>query len=319
MATTTIDVSAVARGERLDFWCSAVCDQFVTLDVVPSDGDRMHGQVVASSVGDVRLRGIGASAHRFERTPGLIRGADEDYYQIALARRGSTLVTQDGRETIIRPGEFVLYDSSRPFTFVTDDDFEYVVCLFPKRLIPLPAADLAAATAVRFNGRHGIGAMIPPLLSAMRRLGDDLNEATEIAITQTVGDLLVAVVTSEIPSAAPDNVHLERAQAHIAEHISDRRLSPQSVAAACAISSSYLHKLFRESGTTVTAYIREQRLQGCWRDLRAPRYAGLTVTAIGARWGLPDPAHLSRLFRARFGISPSEHRLQNSGMVVRPP
>lgn len=308
MASTTIDASTVARAERLDFWCSTVCDQFVTLDVVPSAGDLVHGQVVANSVGDVLIRGIGAGPHRFDRTPGLIRSADEDYYQIALAHRGQTLVTQDGREALLRPGDFLFYDSSRPFTFVTDDDFEYTVCLFPKRLLPLPESALESATAIRFDGRTGIGAMIPPFLASLRQLGDGINPATKDALTRAAADLYVALVTSEVPPAAPANLHLARARAHITEHLADRTLDPQSVAAACAISTSYLHKLFAESGTTVTAYIREQRLQGCWRDLRTPECAGVTVTAIGARWGLPDPAHLSRLFRGRFGVTPSEHR-----------
>jgi AraC-like DNA-binding protein len=308
MAIITIDASSVAARERVDFWCSTVCDQFVTLDVRPSDGDRMHGHVTASSVGDVQLRGIAASRHRFDRTPGLIRGADEDYFHIALATRGVTRVAQDGREAIIGPGDVVMYDSTRPFTFVTDDDFEYNICLVPKRLLPLHEAETAAATAIRFDGRHGIGAMVPAFLSGLRRLGEGLGEAAQEAMVQTVVDLSVALVRSEVAPAAPDNIHLARAQAFVAEHIADRHLDPPSIAAACAISTSYLHKLFSEAGTSVTAYVREQRLQGCWRDLRSPACTHLTVTAIGARWGLPDPAHLSRAFRARFGVSPSEHR-----------
>ena len=85
------------------------------------------------------------------------------------------------------------------------------------------------------------------------------------------------------------------------------------MAHACAISVSYLHKLFSESGTSVAATIREERLQGCWRDLRRPELATLTVAAIGHRWGIADPAHLSRAFRSRFGCSPSSHRAQALG------
>jgi AraC-like DNA-binding protein len=34
-----------------------------------------------------------------------------------------------------------------------------------------------------------------------------------------------------------------------------------------------------------------------------------TVSALTARWGLPDAAYFSRAFRAEFGISPREYRL----------
>jgi AraC-like DNA-binding protein len=105
-----------------------------------------------------------------------------------------------------------------------------------------------------------------------------------------------------------------RARAYIDEHIADPDLDPAAVASACAISVSYLHKLFSEAGTSVTDYIREQRLQGCWSDLRCPELAALGVGAIGAEWGLPDSAHFSRAFRARFGLPPSAHRARSLGL-----
>lgn len=308
MAVTTIDASSVTPRERVDFWCSTVCDQFVTLDVRPRDGERMHGYVEATAVGDVQVRAIGASGHRFERTSTLIRRSDEDYYHVALVREGRSMFAQDGREAVVGPGDVVLYDSTRPFTVATAEDFDYAICLLPKRLLPVPESTLAAATAIRLDGRRGVGAMVPPFLAGLPRLGDGLDEATSEAMVQTVVSLYVTLVTGTVAPAAPDNLHLARAQAFVAEHIADRTLDPSAIAAACAISTSYLHKLFSEAGTTVTGYVREQRLQGCRRDLRSPALAHLTVTAIGARWGLPDPAHLSRAFRSRFGVSPSEHR-----------
>lgn len=310
MAITSIDTSAVAAPDRYDFWRAAVCDQFVELDVRPRESDDVRGSVTAVSVGETHVRRIAAGAHRFERTAGLARRSDEDYLQIALARRGSTLVAQDGREAVIGPGDFVLYDSRRPFLFETSGPFAYSVCLHPTRLLPLSAAEMAGATAVRFDGRSGVGAMVPPFLSALHRLdGDELNAATREAMTQTVGDLFVALVRSQVAPAVDPGVHLLRARAHVEAHLHDPALDPQSVAAACSISVSYLQKLFRASGTTLTEHVREQRLQRCWRDLGSPACAGLGVGAVGARHGLPDAAHFSRVFRARFGVSPRERRL----------
>ncbi|MGD9985154.1 helix-turn-helix domain-containing protein [Pseudonocardia sp.] len=314
MGHTTIDTAAVAERDRLDFWRSTVCDQFVTLDVRPAAGTDVHGRVTAVSMADTQLRKIAAGAHRFERTTHQARTADEDYFQIALARKGRTLVAQDGREAVIGPGDFVLYDSARPFRFVTAGDFEYSVCLFPTRLLPLTRAELGAATAIRFDGRSGLGAMVPPLLAALHRLDpESLPAASRTAIMQSIGDVYVALVRSRVDAAASPNVHLMRAQAWIDEHLADPGLAPADVAAACSISVSYLHKLFGETGTSVAAYVRERRLQGCYADLARSGCDQLTVGAIGARWGLPDSAHLSRAFRARFGVSPSVHRARSAG------
>ncbi|NWJ71591.1 helix-turn-helix domain-containing protein [Pseudonocardia sp. ICBG1122] len=309
MALVTLDTTTVAETDRLDFWRSTVCDQFVALDVTPSTSGLVSGRVTAASVAGTHLRRISSVPHRFERTLRQVRSADEGFLQIALARRGRTLIVQDGREAVIGPGEFVIYDSSRPFTFVTSDSFEYQVCLHPKGALPLSAAETAAVTAITFDGRRGIGAMLPPLLSSLgRAIGDDVPEAAQEAVARTIGDVFVALVRSTVPASAPENLHVARARGHIRQHIADRDLDPAGVAAACAISVSYLHKLFAEEGTSVAGEIREQRLQGAWTDLRRPELAHVGVGAIGARWGMPDPAAFSRAFRARFERSPKAHR-----------
>lgn len=97
MALVTIDAASVAERDRLDFWRSTVCDQFVALEVTPATPGLVAGRVTAASVADTHLRRISSVPHLFERTARQVRAADEDYLQIALARRGHTLVVQDGR------------------------------------------------------------------------------------------------------------------------------------------------------------------------------------------------------------------------------
>jgi len=56
------------------------------------------------------------------------------------------------------------------------------------------------------------------------------------------------------------------------------------------------------------AWIRSRRLEGARRDLADPELAGLTISALAARWGFGDPARFSRAFRAVYGCSPTEAR-----------
>lgn len=314
MTTITIDTSTVAARDRLDFWRSTVCDQFVQLDVRPEAGPAMHGRILATAIDDVQLREISAGAHTFVRTDRQVRTADEDYFHIALCHRGSTVASQEGREATLGPGDFVLYDSARPFTFAMAEDFEYSVCLFPKRLLPLSAAEMAAASAVRFDSRRGIGALIPPLFAALHELeAAELPAPSRDAMVRAIADLYVAVVRSRVDAGASPSVHLSRARAFVDEHLADPALDPAAVAVGCSISVSYLHKLFAATGESVADYVRERRLQGCWADLARPDLASLTVAAVGRRWGLVDPARLSRVFKARFGFSPTEHRARSLG------
>jgi len=66
-----------------------------------------------------------------------------------------------------------------------------------------------------------------------------------------------------------------------------------------------LHKLFERHETTVAGWVRRRRLERCRRDLVDPALRSRPVSAIGARWGLANPAHFSRLFRAVYGLSPT--------------
>ncbi|MFD7069096.1 helix-turn-helix domain-containing protein [Streptomyces sp. NPDC059913] len=46
----------------------------------------------------------------------------------------------------------------------------------------------------------------------------------------------------------------------------------------------------------------------CRADLTDPRLAGCSIQTIAARRGLAAPAHFSRLFRAAYGMTPSDYR-----------
>jgi AraC-like DNA-binding protein len=64
--------------------------------------------------------------------------------------------------------------------------------------------------------------------------------------------------------------------------------------------------LFAQEGGA-QAYIRERRLQAALRALQAQGHRE-PIGLIAERLGFSDGAHMSRLFRARFGITPSDAR-----------
>lgn len=97
-------------------------------------------------------------------------------------------------------------------------------------------------------------------------------------------------------------------QKYIRAHLADPELSPGTVADAHHISLRHLHRLFRQHGLTVAAWIRRQRLEGCWRDLTDAAMFSQPIQVIASRWGFTDNAHFSRVFRAAYGFPPSHLR-----------
>jgi AraC-like DNA-binding protein len=98
---------------------------------------------------------------------------------------------------------------------------------------------------------------------------------------------------------------IQAAIQYIQEHLHED-LSLTTIAAHCAVSHYHLSHLFRkETGTTVTAFIKESRLHRALTLLAGPQ---MSIAEVAYRVGFEDPNYFSKAFRARFGVSPSEYR-----------
>jgi len=95
---------------------------------------------------------------------------------------------------------------------------------------------------------------------------------------------------------------------HALARRSDPGLSPEAVAGVGYVSVRQLHRLFARDGLTFGWWVREHRLRRCRDDLADQRLSQVTIAEIAARWGFRSAAHFSRAFRARYGITPADHR-----------
>jgi AraC-like DNA-binding protein len=95
----------------------------------------------------------------------------------------------------------------------------------------------------------------------------------------------------------------------IEDHLADPDLSAERLAAAHYLSTRYVRRVFAANGLTVSAVIRQRRLERIRDQLVDPRQVRQPVGSIADRWGFGDAARFSRAFRSQFGVSPSRYRL----------
>ena len=188
----------------------------------------------------------------------------------------------------------------------------------PKVLLRPFGDALAAGTARAIPGDAGLGSLIVPFaLGLADRLEDgSLGDGRDELGETLVGLLRALAVDGGERRAAPAPALLMQVKAHIERHLGDPALRPGSIAAAHFITTRYLHRLFEAEGCTVSEWIRRARLERCRRDLADPALAGDTILAIATRWGMPDGAHFSRMFRATHGMSPREFRAGCAGLTA---
>ncbi|HKP42708.1 helix-turn-helix domain-containing protein [Mycobacterium sp.] len=296
-------------------WEQRICRTFVPLRARCSDGaSHFSGDVGSASMGSVVLADVCASHAVVERTPRLIRRDDPELYKFGLQVSGESVVEQDDRQAHLRPGDLAIYDTSRPYRISFADDFRMTVAMFPRSLVRLPEKHMAALTAVRLAGDTGLASLIAPL---MRGLSAELN-ATRPVIATHLGDAVVDLVTAafaqqmqlplEADAPGTHRVLIAQVSKFIDDHLHDPELSTKTVADVHFVSVRLLQKVFMAEGTSVSTLIRTRRLERCRRDLADRHQQHLSIAHIGHRWGFPDPAYFSRLFRSTYGVAPREFR-----------
>jgi AraC-like DNA-binding protein len=310
-----IRTSDVPPAYRYDAWRSIVCDTLGPLDFRSDPDVPLSGEIEAGLLGPVNIGRVQTSTpHSVHRTPGLIRRGSAELYRVVLAMSGTPRLEQDGRAAQLRPGEFAIYDFARPYELAYDSAVQLAVFGFPRDLLALPPDSAGRLTAVPIAADRGTGALASPLL---RRVVLDLETyppASAARLCTVLMDLVTAAVAERAGQAGSLEIEsrertlLLRIHAFIEQHLGEADLSPGLVAAAHHVSVRYLHRLFEAENTTVAAWIRQRRLERCRRDLADPALGGLPVSTVAARWGLPDPAHFSRVFRRTYGLPPAEYR-----------
>lgn len=292
----------------------AVTASFVPLDVSRVGNDPFWGRLRTVDVAPVHVSEVSASQHIVERTPLLLANGEPAYYKASLQVSGTGLLVQDGREALLRPGDLAIYDTGRPYSMLFENDMRMLVLMFPREHLGLPPTAIKELTAHRFSSDDGLGAMIIPFLQNVSQNLDRLGGLTGPRLVHSAIDLITTMFANELDfDADPGDSHqllMQQIRRYIDLNLGSPELGPAQIAAAHFISTRHLHGLFRQKGTTVSTWIREQRLEKCRRDLIDPLNAHLSVGAIAARWGFIEAAHFSRVFKAAYDAAPSELRAQ---------
>ncbi|NLD54908.1 MAG: helix-turn-helix domain-containing protein [Burkholderiaceae bacterium] len=311
--TQRFTTSSVPPGERLAYWTDMICDVYVQLDCDAAERSGFRGSIRSHRLAQLDLSVVDSVAQRVLRTPRQISRAAEDYFLVSIQTRGRGVVSQDGRDALLQPGDFALYDSTRPYELGFGGRFEQIVLMLPGSQLRSMVRGTERLTATAVNGRQGAGNLMISMLRTLQRDIAGLQPASASAVANGIVDILVAGLHT-LPAANRQGVsdltgyHLARIKRLVAQRLPDPLLSVATVAAELQLSVGHVHRLFQNEPVPLAHYIWNQRLDACHRDLRDPALAGRGIAEIAFSHGFNDAAHFSRSFRRRFGVSAREHR-----------
>ncbi|WP_433273861.1 helix-turn-helix domain-containing protein [Actinosynnema sp. CS-041913] len=301
---------------RLEEFQTVASSAFAPLAITPHDIRDVRARIRAEHTGGLLVSDIRSSACTVSRHSRHISSTDNDVYKVALQLSGRMVVTQDGRRSVMAPGDLAIYDTTRPYSLEhrdcalgRDDDFRTIVIACPRPYFAADADALQQVLALPLATGRGVRRLVAGFFTG---LADELESGVAqggIHLADSLVDMIAMTFAGRETPVENDRSGLpDRILAYCEANLADPDLSPRTIARAHRISVRYLYRLFADQDRPLSAWIRSRRLERIRQDLENPRLAGRTVAAVAARWGLYDAPHVSRTFRTEYGISPSDHR-----------
>ncbi len=311
----TLDVESwtsdgLPRPEAISQWREWAASTIAPLEVEVFDPGAFAARWTSHGIGQLRLLHLHAPAQRVTHT-GIegSAGRAAPTIQLVYVRHGSLKTNMQGRRFTVEPGQFVLVDNTKFYQMEMATPHEVLDLMMPQAWLEKHLPDPDALVAQAISARDGWGAPLGALLETMAD-GLDTAPLPRPLIAEQVGSLLALATGFHDPgeSTRHRGQLARRILRRIESDYADPDLGPEKVAEDCGISKRYLQTLLAGSGTSFVQELNAMRLDRAGDMLIDPRAKCLSVADIAYRTGFLDPGYFTRLFRKRFGITPSQWR-----------
>ncbi len=303
--------SQLPAQERFSAWRESIG---VMMDVRLPQSAAAHAfnaRVESYLFDDIMVVRCAASAQKFDRGSAKFARDCIDHYMIQLFISGHVDMTHGRRVFRCKPGTVICFDLADVMdTF--NSDFDLLSFIVPRRRLAPLLTDPDSLQGVMVDPESGTGALLSNYLISLFSTAPRLTPEEASIAGRSLLDLLAlafnraVVAAGDVPEIARHAAFM-RVQNFIKAHLADPDLGPETVAEMVAMSRAQLYRLFAPIGG-VAEYIREQRLRRCLADLLSVKEAHRQIADIAYSWGFSDATYFAKLFKARFGRTPSEAR-----------
>jgi AraC family transcriptional activator of tynA and feaB len=308
----SISTDLVAPGERVEYWRRCLRETFDIDCCIVSPSDASF---------DARLVSYSAGAVRFVETLGLPftlnRKAHEDCasFFVHVQLEGNCSYRERGLEARLEPGSFCLSRVRRAAEIEWHDAFRCVVIGIPENRLTEACPDWSQFAATRISGSEGAAAIfvntVRSLLANPKALSGSAAKGVGEALIGLLGAALGEIADqNECVDTRLETYHKARIHKFIRAELSNPELDIPLIAQSVGLSQRYIHRLFVTEPLHLMQSVWWQRLEHCYRELTQNQTVRRPISDVAYSWGFNDPAHFSRVFRKRYGLTPSDLRQQ---------
>lgn len=276
-------------------------------------GYRLGHDRDASDQGTSVMRMVVTAGGKAHRGRELLSDGNDDVI-LHIHQTGHRLVSQFGREASVGPGGGLLSSNADASTIVLPEPARFSSIAVPRKLMLASAPGVEDAFLRPLPPDAGV---LRLLLRYLDILEDERALATpelrQAAATHIHDLCALAVGASRDATEIAGRrglraARLRMVKSDITENLADGTLCAATLALRQGVTARYIHKLFETEGTTLSKFVRGQRLAQVYRKLADPHHADLTIGAIAYGVGFGDLSTFNRRFRQHFGARPSDVR-----------
>ncbi len=309
------DISRFAPAERLNAWQHALRHTFTELVPETPYGSEFGGVIETVDCGNLKISRITAEAQKVHRSSREIEKSSMDCIYLNIHLAGAAKVLHSYGSAELNLGDCILVDPNQPYVLEFDSPFRQLCIQFPE-------------WALREHMDAPLETLLGKGFSLGTQAGKVLLSALELTLlesdTEAEGDasanLLMQVMNHSLNAALKESQGQEdlsyktgiaaRLRQYVAENFRDEAITPSQAAAALGCSLRNIHKTCQGMGTTFGKLLLDARLSAAAQSLSYKMHPQSRISDIAYDSGFSDISHFCKVFRTRFGSSPSEFRKQ---------
>jgi AraC-like DNA-binding protein len=315
LAIETLSTTGVARAERLAYWNSLACRNISQERVEARAPTDFWGRMRFVQMDAIRIVEVSSDPAMVTCSGVHTAEPHSPRFLVHMQLRGSSRITQGGREAVLRPGDFTLCDAAYRRVVVFDERVTMLVLCLPAAVLRRRIACPETITLYSMSGTAGPTAVAA---TCLRHIWQHLPELTTDLVPRftnimldLVGGALASLPTTRIGKSS----HLTKMRSQIVDHIerrlADSLLNTASIAREFGITPRHLYTVFGGETEGVARYILRRRLEESARALADPLQGARYVSEIAYDYGFQSLAHFSNVFRRHYKLAPSAYRKMN--------
>lgn len=306
LTTGALDVESISATDRATQWESATSafGFSLAMGAVAPEAPFHREYLRRRWIAELALVDLQCGRSSAARTTSTIADSDQRYMILLMIERGEEVVAQGGTRTALRPGDALLWDSTRAARFDIQRNLRKRLLMIPERVFePMQAVVPQGDRFVSSPAARLLMSYLDSLWVALPQLSLQATISARNATLELIEGALRPGTDLPVSGTIPAlRTSMDR---WIDQHLARLHITPTEVAAAHAVSVRTVHRVFAETGETLGSAVRRRHLLRARADLAA---TDLSISSIAARWQFSDASHFTRSFKLQFGLSPTAYR-----------